>query len=111
PAGGRRSVSSCRSRPPRRTPRRRRPRPKTGDPEPGAMSTFTDATKTVKTTTKQRVLVVEDDASIALGLRINLESEGYDVLSAEDGELGLAMVRGERPDLVILDVMLPKLNG
>jgi len=60
---------------------------------------------------KRRVLVIEDDASIALGLRINLESEGYDVLSAEDGESGLTMARENQPDLVILDVMLPKLNG
>ena len=45
---------------------------------------------------KRRVLVIEDDASIALGLRINLESEGYEVLSAEDGEAGLSMAR-ERP--------------
>ncbi len=60
---------------------------------------------------KRRVLVVEDDPSIALGLRINLEGEGYDVLSAEDGERGLAITREERPDLVVLDVMLPKMNG
>lgn len=60
---------------------------------------------------KRRVLVIEDDPSIALGLRINLESEGYDVLSAEDGEAGLTMAREGQPDLVILDVMLPKLNG
>jgi two-component system alkaline phosphatase synthesis response regulator PhoP len=60
---------------------------------------------------KRRVLVVEDDPSIALGLRINLEGEGYDVLSAEDGERGLAITREEGPDLVILDVMLPKMNG
>jgi DNA-binding response OmpR family regulator len=61
--------------------------------------------------TKRRVLVVEDDASITLGLRINLEADGYEVLSAEDGEAGLSMARAERPDLLILDVMLPKLNG
>jgi DNA-binding response OmpR family regulator len=60
---------------------------------------------------RRRVLVVEDDASIMLGLRINLEAEGYTVLLAEDGEKGLAIARAERPDLVILDVMLPKLNG
>jgi len=60
---------------------------------------------------RRRVLIVEDDAGIALGLRINLEADGYDVLSAEDGEAGLALARGERPDLLILDVMLPKLNG
>jgi DNA-binding response OmpR family regulator len=62
-------------------------------------------------TPKRRVLVIEDDSSIALGLRINLESEGYEVLSAEDGEAGLTMARENQPDLVILDVMLPKLNG
>jgi DNA-binding response OmpR family regulator len=59
----------------------------------------------------KRVLVVEDDASIMLGLRINLEAEGYAVVSAEDGELALAVVREAPPDLVILDVMLPKMNG
>jgi DNA-binding response OmpR family regulator len=60
---------------------------------------------------RRRVLVVEDDPSIMLGLRINLEAEGYHVLEAGDGELGLAMARSDRPDLVILDVMLPKMNG
>jgi DNA-binding response OmpR family regulator len=59
----------------------------------------------------RKVLVVEDDASITLGLRINLESEGYEVLCAEDGEKGLEAARTYGPDLVILDVMLPKLNG
>jgi DNA-binding response OmpR family regulator len=59
----------------------------------------------------KRLLVVEDDASIMLGLRINLEAEGYAVLSAEDGERALSLVRAEPPDLVILDVMLPKMNG
>ena len=60
---------------------------------------------------RRRVLVVEDDASIALGLQINLEAEGYEVLVADDGEKGLAMTRADHPDVVILDVMLPNLNG
>jgi len=60
---------------------------------------------------KRRVLVIEDDPSITLGLRINLEGEGYEVLAAEDGERGLSLAREEQPDLVILDVMLPKMNG
>jgi len=59
----------------------------------------------------QRVLVVEDDASIMLGLSINLEKEGYVVLRAEDGERGLELARRERPDLLILDIMLPRMNG
>jgi DNA-binding response OmpR family regulator len=57
------------------------------------------------------VLVVEDDASIALGLRINLEGEGYEVLSAEDGERGLSLAVEHNPDVILLDVMLPKMNG
>jgi DNA-binding response OmpR family regulator len=60
---------------------------------------------------KRRILVIEDDPSIALGLRINLEAEGYEVVSAEDGEHGLALARSEAIDAIILDVMLPKING
>ncbi|MBP9111273.1 MAG: response regulator transcription factor [Polyangiaceae bacterium] len=60
---------------------------------------------------RKKVLVVEDDPSILLGLRINLDAEGYDVLVAEDGEKGLALIRSESPDLVVLDVMLPLKNG
>jgi len=59
----------------------------------------------------KRVLVIEDDPSIAIGLRINLESEGYVVDLAEDGEDGLTMARTLEPDLIVLDVMLPKRNG
>src|SRR5688572_4232340 len=61
--------------------------------------------------TGKRVLVVEDDASIAIGLRINLESEGYEVHMAEDGERGLDLARTIGADLVVLDIMLPKMNG
>jgi DNA-binding response OmpR family regulator len=59
----------------------------------------------------QRVLVVEDDPSIAIGLRINLESEGYEVIVADDGESGLDLARTIEPNLIVLDVMLPKKNG
>jgi DNA-binding response OmpR family regulator len=57
------------------------------------------------------LLVVEDDESIALGLQMNLTAEGYRVISAADGEQGLALARSSDVDLVILDVMLPRLNG
>jgi two-component system alkaline phosphatase synthesis response regulator PhoP len=57
------------------------------------------------------LLVVEDDESIALGLEMNLTAEGYRVISAADGEQGLALARSSDVDLVILDVMLPRLNG
>jgi len=59
----------------------------------------------------KRILVVEDDPSIVLGLRMNLEAEGYVVDVAEDGEAGLARARTRQADLIILDVMLPRLNG
>jgi DNA-binding response OmpR family regulator len=57
------------------------------------------------------VLVVEDDESISLGLEMNLSAEGYRVITAVDGEQGLSMARGSDVDLIILDVMLPRLNG
>jgi DNA-binding response OmpR family regulator len=59
----------------------------------------------------QRILVVEDDASILLGLRMNLDREGYEVGTAVDGESGLRRARDEEWDLIILDLMLPKVNG
>jgi DNA-binding response OmpR family regulator len=58
-----------------------------------------------------RVLIVEDNHDLAFGLRNNLEIEGYDVEVAEDGPAGLAAARGRRPDLIVLDLMLPGLDG
>lgn len=58
-----------------------------------------------------RVLVIEDDPSISLGLRINLAAEGYEVGLAEDGRAGLDRALGEPWNVIILDLMLPKLNG
>lgn len=60
---------------------------------------------------RRKILVVEDDSSISLGLSMNLEAEGYEVSVAEDGEQGLAQGLENGFDLIILDVMLPKLNG
>ncbi len=59
----------------------------------------------------ERILVVEDNADLAYGLRNNLEIEGYAVEVAEEGPEGLQRVAAWEPDLVILDLMLPKLDG
>jgi DNA-binding response OmpR family regulator len=58
-----------------------------------------------------RVLVVEDDAAILRGLKDNLEAESYEVLTAMDGQTAYHMIAEEKPDLVLLDLMLPKLGG
>jgi two-component system alkaline phosphatase synthesis response regulator PhoP len=58
-----------------------------------------------------RVLVVDDEAPIRLLCRVNLEAEGMDVLEAPDGPSGLDLARSERPDAVLLDVMMPGLDG
>jgi len=59
----------------------------------------------------KRVLVVEDNADLAYGLRNNLEIEGYKVDVAGDGTRGLALARTAGPDLIILDLMLPGMDG
>jgi two-component system alkaline phosphatase synthesis response regulator PhoP len=58
-----------------------------------------------------RILVVEDEPSIATLLEYNLEKAGYSVLKAEDGKEGLRMAMEEEPDLMILDLMLPEMDG
>ncbi|MGH2682197.1 MAG: response regulator [Actinomycetota bacterium] len=62
-------------------------------------------------TESARILLVEDEASLAESIRYNLEREGYTVGGATDGEAGLERFRADRPALVILDLMLPKLSG
>ena len=59
----------------------------------------------------QRVLVVEDNETLAYGLRNSLEIAGFEVLVAADGLHGLEMARSLAPDLVILDLMLPVMDG
>jgi two-component system alkaline phosphatase synthesis response regulator PhoP len=58
-----------------------------------------------------KILVVEDDLSILTGVSMNLNFEGFEVLQAQDGRQGLELAIEKEPDLVILDVMLPKMNG
>jgi DNA-binding response OmpR family regulator len=60
---------------------------------------------------RKRVLVVEDDESITVGLELNLQAEGYEVSLAADGERGLELARTLGFDLIVLDVMLPRMNG
>jgi two-component system phosphate regulon response regulator PhoB len=60
---------------------------------------------------KHRILVIEDEPALAEMLRYNLEKEGFDVATALDGEEGLAAVGETRPDLILLDWMLPHLSG
>ncbi len=59
----------------------------------------------------ERILIVEDDPAILQLVRYNLEREGYEVVTAEDGEAGIATARRETPSLIVLDVMLPKRDG
>jgi len=58
-----------------------------------------------------RILLVEDEPDMVLGLKDNFEFEGYEVLTASDGAAGLERARALKPDLVVLDIMLPKLSG
>lgn len=57
------------------------------------------------------ILVIEDDATLLETLVYNLEHQGYKVLSADDGRIGLALALQEKPDLIVLDIMLPGLDG
>lgn len=58
-----------------------------------------------------RVLVVDDDPQVLKLLRLNFEMEGYDVVSATNGEEALSLVRGDTPDVVVCDVMMPGIDG
>jgi CheY-like chemotaxis protein len=62
-------------------------------------------------TETRRVLVVDDEQSIRLLCRVNLGASGIDVLEADDGETALELARREQPDLILLDVMMPGLDG
>jgi len=59
----------------------------------------------------QHVLIVDDEPNIVISLEFLLKREGFTVSVARDGEEGLAAIRAQHPDLVVLDVMMPKLDG
>ncbi len=60
---------------------------------------------------KTRILIVEDEPAMVAGLRDNFEYEGYEVISASDGVEGLERALAEEPDLIVLDVMMPRMSG
>ena len=59
----------------------------------------------------KKILIADDEQNIVISIEFLLRREGFEVLVAGDGEEALAKVRAERPDLVLLDVMMPKMNG
>ncbi|MBU8869711.1 MAG: response regulator [Gemmatimonadales bacterium] len=61
--------------------------------------------------TKPRILIVEDDQDLRTILRLQLDSNGFEVKEASNGELGVAQVHEEKPDCVILDLMMPVMDG
>lgn len=61
--------------------------------------------------TKKKILLVEDDSALALVYKTRLEVEGFDVLHVDNGEDALPNALSYRPDLIVLDVMMPKING
>lgn len=60
---------------------------------------------------QKKILIIEDDNFLADIYKTKLEIEGFKVLSANDGEKGLKMIQAKKPDLVLLDILLPKLDG
>ncbi len=70
-----------------------------------------EKTKSAEARRPAKILVVEDEPNMVAGLRDNFEFEGYDVITARDGVEGLQRALDESPDLVVLDVMMPRLSG
>jgi DNA-binding response OmpR family regulator len=62
-------------------------------------------------TPRKRILIVEDDRFLRRACQARLEQQGYTILTASDGEEGLRVARAEAPDLILLDLLMPKLSG
>ncbi len=58
-----------------------------------------------------KIAIIEDDSAISQMYRIKFEAEGYDVETAENGKLGLLLIENMKPDIVLLDLMMPEMNG
>jgi DNA-binding response OmpR family regulator len=69
------------------------------------------AKKATSSNGEKRILLVDDDAEIIESLRLALEAQNYNVIIARDGNQGLALIERESPDLIILDMMMPKRSG
>lgn len=61
--------------------------------------------------TKKKILVVDDELDMLMVIKLRLEASGYEVITATDGLDGLNAARRVKPDLIVLDIMLPKMNG
>ena len=66
---------------------------------------------TIRMKTKYKILIADDEAEIRNMLKLYLEQEGYEVFEAEDGESGLSQLKLYKPDLIVLDIMMPKIDG
>lgn len=81
------------------------------DQTPASGKSKTKATQQPSSAPGKRVLIVDDDFEIIEAVRYALEGAGYDVVIARDGNQGLALAERENPDLIILDMMMPKRSG
>jgi DNA-binding response OmpR family regulator len=79
--------------------------------DPGARFWAAPGAPDTRTTFDERILIVDDESAIRLICRLNLGSSGFATLEAADGDSALSMARAERPDLILLDVMLPGKDG
>lgn len=85
--------------------------PEHGEPDRGDAEAVKAEAPAAPAAVTKRVLLVDDDAEIVESMRTVLESRGYEILVARDGNQGLAMAESEDPDLVVLDMMMPKRSG
>lgn len=60
---------------------------------------------------KKKILIIEDEPEVVMMMRARLEHEGYQVIACPDGTEGISMVHEEKPDLILLDIMMPKIDG